>query len=115
MRAVRLGRGGRMAIPWLHFRSMAEPAAASLAALEARSVQFDHAAFRAAALACWSQLIDDAEHDRANASIEYLAGLHRRLAAVSGGIGPGQFTDGPCYYIGQLRWGGHVRSFALSL
>jgi hypothetical protein len=128
-----------------HARDIAGPLSESLAALEIRSTPIGADAARRAIHGVWLQVVEDLENGRANLSGAYLAAVHERLSALAGLQDAGGFTDESvqmlpngrpetwsrfmkeCHYddasggleeeyaLAQLRWGGHVRTFAMSL
>jgi hypothetical protein len=128
---------------WDHARSIAEPLADSLAALEARDSGANVDRVRASIVTAWISVIDDAEGGNAMLHGRYLAGVHGRMAvAVGANVGAweesgrppmadgrptswGEYVDA-CgdgagerveegWILAQLRWGGHVRNLALPL
>ena len=128
-----------------HARRIAEPLGQSLAELEIRSTAVVGGVARRAIRDVWLTVVDDFENGRADLSSAYLAGVHGRLDAAAGVDDEDGFVEeglpiledgsreswsrfvAECRYddphdnleeeyaLAQLRWGEHVRTFALSL
>ena len=127
-----------------HARGIAGRLAHSLAQLEAQSTAVVADTARRAIHDVWLAIVDDYENGRSNLSSAYLANVHARLAAAAAFEDAGGFAeyglpilpDGSpeswsrfsqsCrfdeddgleeeYALAQLRWGEHVRTFAVSL
>ena len=127
-----------------HARGIADPLGQSLAQLEVGATTIAAEMARPAITHTWLSVVDDFENGRANLSSTYLAEVHARLATAAGlGDSAGfeehglpNLRDGSreswsrfvreCYFetedaleeeyaLAQLRWGEHVRVFALTL
>jgi hypothetical protein len=127
-----------------HAREIVGPLSQSLAQLEAPANATGIDASRRAIHEAWLTVVDDCEKGRANLSSAYLANIHAKLTAAAGLVDSGSFADHglpilpdgtreswnrfakECRYdddegleeeyaLAQLRWGEHVRAFALSL
>jgi hypothetical protein len=127
-----------------HARGIAEPLSRSLALLEVRVTAIAVETAQQAILQTWLTIVDDVEHGRADLSSAYLTAIHARLTTAAGLDDSAGFAehglpilpDGSreswsrfvqeCRYddeegleeeyaLAQLRWGEHVRVFAISL
>ena len=127
-----------------HARDIAETLSESLSALEVKSTLVDRDIARLAIHDAWLSVVDDFANGRADLSSDYLADVHLRLATKARLANPGGFTDRglpelsdggreswsrfakECHYdetdaweeeyaLAQLRWGEHVKTFALTL
>jgi len=128
-----------------HAREIADLLSKSLAKLEALVTNVTDDTVRSAILSAWMMVVGDVECGRATMSSSYLASLHAKLATSAELTDPGGFAehglpilpDGTreswsrfaqdCRYeddsegleeeyaLAQLRWGEHVRTFALTL
>jgi hypothetical protein len=127
-----------------HARGITDPLSQSLSVLEVRGTAIAPDTAQRAIVQAWLTVIDDVEHGRANLSSAYLADVHARLTRAAGLDDSGGFAehglpilpDGSreswsrfvqeCRYddedgleeeyaLAQLRWGEHIRVFAITL
>lgn len=126
-----------------HSRQIADRLSESLAELEAQSTGISMDAARRAIREVWLKVVDDIEQGRADVSSRYLAEVHGRLISVAGLLDDSGFAEyglpllpggsqtswnqfvKDCrlnepdgteeYALAQLRWGGHVQTFPLTL